>query len=155
MTVWRITPAAYAGDLRKGRGGLYASGRWHEKGFPVIYASENPATALLELLVNTSMAKLAATAYRVFEITLPSDALIAVSVEELPANWRAHPHPDATRKRGSEWLVSRASLAMRVPSAVFPLQHNVLLNPSHARMEEVLFGAPLPLALDERLVRSA
>ncbi len=50
MVIWRISRHR---DL-SGLGGLRASGRWHHRGQPVVYLSENPASALLEICVHTA-----------------------------------------------------------------------------------------------------
>jgi RES domain-containing protein len=47
MLVWRV--GNYA--TLDGVGGLFASGRWHSRGHPVVYCAENAAIALLETLV--------------------------------------------------------------------------------------------------------
>ena len=47
MFLWRISNHA---DLL-GTGGLWASGRWHTSGRPVVYLAETAASALLEVLV--------------------------------------------------------------------------------------------------------
>jgi len=46
MHLWRISKHA---DL-SGRGGVLLEGRWHRKGTPVVYCSDHPSTALLEVL---------------------------------------------------------------------------------------------------------
>jgi RES domain-containing protein len=46
--LWRISNHA----LLAGDGGLRVSGRWHTRGKRVVYCAENPAAALLEILVH-------------------------------------------------------------------------------------------------------
>jgi RES domain-containing protein len=50
MVLWRISRHR---DL-DGLGRLRASGRWHERGLPVVYFAESPAGALLEVFVQTA-----------------------------------------------------------------------------------------------------
>ena len=52
MILWRISNHA---DLN-GLGGVHRSGRWHFAGVPVVYLSESPALALLEVMVNFDLA---------------------------------------------------------------------------------------------------
>ena len=153
MRVWRITPARYLGDLTRGIGGLHAAGRWHERGVPVLYAADHPSTALLELIVNVGAAKLKQGDYVLVPLRLPADATRVVEVEDLPPDWRQHPHPDATRALGMGWIRARRHLALVVPSAVFPQARNVVLNPVHPRIGEVEVDAAVPLEIDERLTR--
>jgi len=48
ITLWHVSNYA----ALNGIGGMYVSGRWHTKGHPIIYCSEDPSTALLETLVH-------------------------------------------------------------------------------------------------------
>ena len=48
MIVWRLSRYT---DLQ-GFGGIQVSGRWHEKGNPIVYAAASASTALLEVLVH-------------------------------------------------------------------------------------------------------
>ncbi len=50
MVIWRISRHR---DLA-GVWGLRAAGRWHYAGQPVVYMSESPAAALLEVCVHTA-----------------------------------------------------------------------------------------------------
>ncbi|MCY4342614.1 MAG: RES family NAD+ phosphorylase [Gammaproteobacteria bacterium] len=52
MILWRISSHADLGGL----GGVHRSGRWRSRGVPVVYLSESPALALLEVLVNFEIA---------------------------------------------------------------------------------------------------
>ena len=48
VTLWRVSNYA----TLDGVGGTYVAGRWHTKGHPIVYCSEDPSTALLETLVH-------------------------------------------------------------------------------------------------------
>ena len=50
MVLWRISRHR---DLR-GMGGLKAAGRWHYGGHAIVYLTDTPASALLEVCVHTS-----------------------------------------------------------------------------------------------------
>lgn len=153
MTVWRIAPDRYLKDLLRGEGGLYAAGRWHERGVPILYASDHPSTAALELLVNASAAKLSASTYRIVQLHVPDDSVYFVAEESLAQDWRRHPHPDSTRTVGMRWLRDNRSLVLDVPSAVLPVARNIVINPRHARIDEVRITSTESLRFDERLVR--
>jgi RES domain-containing protein len=38
---------------------------------------------------------------------------------------------------GTAWLKGQTSLALKVPSAILPHEHNVLLNPTHEEMSRI------------------
>ena len=50
MVLWRISRHR---DL-SGMGGLKAAGRWHYGGHAIVYLTDTPASALLEVCVHTS-----------------------------------------------------------------------------------------------------
>lgn len=55
------------------------------------------------------------------------------------------------RRIGDDWSVSRRSLALQVPSALCPLDGNVIINPAHGDFRRLVIGTQLPISLDERL----
>ncbi len=52
MYLWRICAAKYQDSAFSGLGGLYVSGRWHQRGNKVVYTAESLALATLEILVH-------------------------------------------------------------------------------------------------------
>ena len=142
MLLWRISNHAKL----DGSGGLIASARWHTEGRPIVYLAESPAGALVEHLVHlelnpTHLPKL----YRLLKAEAPGDlSMGSVAADSLPSNWIDD--QIATRTVGDEWLVSRNSVLLRVPSALLPETFNVLLNPEHADASriQILWHAEYP-----------
>ena len=67
-SVWRLSNYS---EL-DGRGGLIASGRWHTKGTPILYCSDEPYTAYCEVLRHFGVnALLIPAGYRLLEIKVP------------------------------------------------------------------------------------
>ena len=59
---------------------------------------------------------------RLLTIELPDDIGIErVEVADLPARWIQVPAPDELAALGTDWLMSRRSVALSVPSAVIPI----------------------------------
>ena len=84
-------------------------------------------------------------------IEIPDDATIAtLDLRELPPNWREANNPECIQ-RGSAWIRSRSSLALRVPSAVNSEEWNILLNPAHADISRCRVSDPVELAHDRRI----
>jgi len=127
VKLWRISNYA---DL-KGIGGLRTPGRWHNRGIPVIYLSESPALAMLEVLVHFEMdSSEVPSSFQLLEIEFSGRKGIArLDPAALPEHWRDD--IDTTRSVGDEWLVSFKSALLKVPSAVVPHSSNYLLNPRH------------------------
>jgi len=127
MKVWRISNYA---DLQ-GLGGTKGSGRWHNKGAPIVYLAESPALAMLEVLVHFEItADEVPETYQLLEIEyLGPKGVKRLKTNSLHANWTQD--QDTTRAIGDEWLVSSSSAILRVPSAIVPHSYNYLLNPKH------------------------
>jgi len=145
MLLWRISRHR---DL-SGSGGLHASGRWHDRGLPIVYLAESPAGALLESCVHTSANDIP-----------PNYTLLAVQVEErihietldlaiLQTDWIEH--FESTREIGSAWLRSMRSVLFRVPSALVPATFNVLLNPLHPQAKSIRIESAYEYPFDPRL----
>lgn len=122
-------------------------GRWTHSGTGCVYASLSPSAALLEYLVHlegrTPKGLLLAVA------VVPADTVFAETNE--PSTWATLPYRDEVRNVGDEWIRSKRSLGLRVPSAVSIDECNVLLNPDHPAFAALELIALRPLTIDERL----
>lgn len=151
MRVWRISKQAYALSCLTGTGGLYASGRWHHQGRPIVYTASNAALAALEMLVHTDPL-LAPSDLRLVEIEVPATASIeACDPAALVSDWRRYPGPRELRDFGTAWLAAQRTLVLRVPSAVLDAEPNYLLNPAHPEMSQVRILADNAFSFDPRL----
>ena len=153
MTVYRLTKSVYADTAFRGSRGR---GRWHEQGIPMVYAADQPATALLETLVHTGRADLITADYVLFRIELDEDAhVLTVPDESLLDDWQAWPWPRSTQQIGTFWHQQQRSIALQVPSAVAPIQHNMLLNIQHPDFATLSISDPMPFSVDTRLAASS
>jgi RES domain-containing protein len=57
-----------------------------------------------------------------------------------------------SRQIGDEWLDSKATPVLRVPSVLVPRQTNYLLNPEHSLFEPIQVIESTPFAFDTRLL---
>jgi RES domain-containing protein len=148
MFLWRISNHT----TLDGGGGLLAGARWHFAGQPVVYLAETPAGSLLEILVHLELdlASLPRT-FKLLKLEVPASVdTQSISESTLTAGWTND--PDATAEMGSQWLASKKSALLRVPSAIVPETHNYLLNPRHdqASKIKVLWNRDYPW--DKRLL---
>jgi RES domain-containing protein len=151
VRIWRICSEPHASSALTGVGGLYAAGRWHHKGHPILYTSATPSLAALEVLVHVDPA-LAPNNLRLLEIDVPVDIAVEVcDPEQIVSEWRVYPAPLELQEFGSQWLASRRSAVLRVPAAVMPVVWNFLLNPRHPQFNGVRVIQELPFAFDSRL----
>lgn len=140
MRVWRLARSTYAGsveDMLSGEGAARYGGRWNPKGMPAVYCSENSSLAALEILVTLARPS-TFPSYRILDLDVPDESIVTA-----PA-----PVGD-TRRAGADLL--RTHLAFMAPSAVNPLERNVVLNPAHPDFHAVRPGAIRPFIFDGRL----
>jgi RES domain-containing protein len=150
---WRLCRRPHA-DLR-GEGGLRADGRWHRRGRPVVYAAETAALAALDVLVHLDLSpELLPADYVLLRIAWrPDVAITELGVDDLPAGWAAAEGAAACRELGDAWLRRGTTALLRVPSAIVPVERNLLLNPRHP--DRTLFQVVRiePFSFDSRLLQ--
>jgi RES domain-containing protein len=149
MRLWRISDFT---DLL-GEGGVAASGRWHWRGQKVVYLSDHPASALLEILVRREVdADDLPHTYQLLAIDVADDVTFEMVEESsLSSNWRAD--EDATRTVGNQWLKRNSTALLRVPSAIVPFAWNWLLNPIHENWPKARLATITRVPFDPRLRR--
>jgi RES domain-containing protein len=147
VVVWRFTQHL----ALDGRGGLFASARWHTRGHEILYCAPNPATALLEVLVNSGVRDAQAFGgFHFLKLDVPGEiAIERVEEGQLPPDWSRR--LDLTRAWGDRWLREERSAALLVRSALVPETYNLLINPRHADAAHITRLSAFPYPLDPRL----
>jgi RES domain-containing protein len=124
MILWRISRHR---DL-SGIGGLRAAGRWHHASHAIVYVTETPASALLEVCVHTS-ANDVPPEFTLLKVEGLNVETLFIEIDTLPKNWQTQ--LEVTRDLGTTWLERNESVLLRVPSVIVPETANFLFNPSH------------------------
>ena len=151
MIVYRICKARYDKTAFSGSGGLYASGRWHHKGQPIVYAAATLSLAALEYLVHLGRTD-AQISFVYVQAVIPENSSIeTVDPISLPRNWTSAPPIEATMELGTQWCAETRSAVIKVPSAIVPAEFNFLLNPRHPDFTLIRIAAPEPFSFDSRL----
>lgn len=133
------------------RGSSLFPGRWNTPDTPVIYASENYSTAMLEKLVHGS-GHLPPNQHYVV-INVPSGTSYEDIASDALPGW-ATPEPTVSRDFGATWVREQRSAVLLVPSFVVRLERNVVINPAHPDTTRFEIGAPQPVWWDRRLFNS-
>jgi RES domain-containing protein len=143
MIIWRISNYA---DI-SGVGGIKFAARWHNKGAAIVYTTEHPALAMLEILVHSNRSNLP-DSYKLLEIFVP-DQLEIEPPQVLKSRWQ---NDEAyTRALGDKWLQDKLSPIMQVPSVIMPNSFNYLINPEHPQSKHIkIYGTGIHL-FDSRL----
>jgi RES domain-containing protein len=146
----RLRRANYAAF--DGAGGLFRSGRWHQKGYRIVYAAQSEALATLEVIVHlSSLSQI--PEYVCVQVTMQENLVSDIrDFGKLPADW-ASTQPLQARELGTRWLKERASAVMRVPSVVIPRECNYMINPEHPEFFKIEVGLPLEFQFDVRLAK--
>jgi RES domain-containing protein len=149
ITLWRVSNYTSL----DGAGGIYSAGRWHTKGQPIIYCSEDPSTALLETLVHLEIdSEDRPESFQVLKIQSKQTVSVErIDPKKLTEGWTQ----DLTESRrvGDAWLRSARTLILEVPSVLVPERRNFLINPAHPEMKRLKIIARYSHPFDARFFR--
>lgn len=159
QNLWRIATDTreYEADDLSGAGAKITGGRWNEVGVPMLYSARTRALACLETVVHLNAGGLPLNRYLV-EIEVPDGIWSAAETEavaSLPVGWDAEPAGRASIRFGSDWVRSRRSLLLVVPSVIVPEESNVLVNPEHPALNRLRARKTRRWLFDPRLDRYA
>ena len=74
-----------------------------------------------------------------------------VEESDLLPNWSSPRPSKKTQDLGTDWIKSKASAVLSVPSVIVPSERNYLLNPAHPDFARIRFYPPRPFTFDRRL----
>ncbi|WP_313677442.1 RES family NAD+ phosphorylase [Pantoea vagans] len=151
MILYRLTKTKYLSTAWTGFGAKEAGGRWNSIGISMVYVSETASLTLLETLVHLHSAHIL-DAFTLLRIDVPDALIQTVDISELPANWADEDVPAELADYGDAWCSACDAVALRVPSALSPTEHNYLLNPEHPEFSRIVQQAEaIPFRFDRRL----
>ena len=151
ITAWRVVDPAFAETAFTGEGPRLRGARWNPPGMPIVYTASSISLATLEIVVHNQRA-LRVPEYTIISCSFPEAIVETLDRRRLPANWRDYPPPIELQRIGAEWLDSKESVVLEVPSAVIEQEVNYLLNPLHPDFASVDVGEPRSFRLDPRLI---
>ena len=149
QTLWRLAPEQHADSAFTGEGAKRFGGRWNRPGVPMVYTSETLALAVLETLVHLQPEDLG-QGYVFFRVGVPVEVVLPTATWTLPPDWRREPPPASTQDIGGAWVQSGTSALLRVPSAVIPQEHNILIHPGHPDFSRLEISSPESFRWDTR-----
>ena len=153
MILWRICKEVRAGTAFDGDGARRFPGRWNHRGVPMVYCTTALSLAALEVFVHLDPDDLPDDLVAI-RAELPNDLPPeVVDVATLPAGWNRTPGPTTLQDIGSAWVAASRSVALSVPSAIIPVERNVLLNSGHPDLARIVRHAPERFVFDPRMRR--
>lgn len=148
MRVYRLVKSEFSDGL-SAAGARLNGGRWNSKGVAVLYCATSESLAMLEMRVHAPH-PYPRTRLK-FALEVPDDAIVAVSLDDLPRTWGKTPPGSASKRFGDAWVSAGSSLGLLVPSVVAQEERNLVLNPAHVRFKEVRIASKERIKLDMRL----
>jgi RES domain-containing protein len=130
---WRLDLLQHSSTWDRGIGSAQVGGRWNPVGYPVVYCSADPATAILEVAVHKGFAALdtvphVLTTARILDAT----EVRVVMPDEVPnAAWLRPGSPGKGQQAFGRDLLEQHLFAL-IPSAVSEESWNLLFNPDRA-----------------------
>lgn len=146
--LWRLYRAHHGPGI-DGAGGTFAEGRWHSLGRRVAYFGASAAIVVLERLAHTDP-DLLPSDLRLALFELPDRADSLITLNDLPGNWVRTER--WTQITGDDWLRSKASCLLAVPSAILPEETNYAFNPDHPDARKLRLVRERPFSFDLRLI---
>lgn len=129
-----------------GTGAKLYPGRWNNN-YGVIYCASNYSLAMLEKLVHSNTGDIPKHQQWI-EITIPFGTTYeTVTTYSLP-DWK---QPSVSKAFGDDWLLSKRSCILIVPSIVAPVENNILINESHPQFWTITNSLNQPVIWDRRL----
>lgn len=129
-------------------GARRVSGRWHEAGSELIYASESYPTAMLEKLVHWN--GVLPPNQHFIEIHIPPGTSCEVVTPDAIPGWD-DAGGETARRFGRTWYGEGRSALLLVPSVVVRMERNIIINARHADFEGLTIGPETPVWWDQRL----
>jgi RES domain-containing protein len=153
LRVWRIGYRGGSTLQELGFGSTLGDGRWHTRcdvAHQMVYSGSSRALCQLEKRVHCNGGAPKDIALFRLEIPTKFTILEVESKYKLAADWRDDVY--ASQTIGMDWLASRESVGMWVPSYIEPSERNLLLNASHPQYPSIkLFIERDPFVFDPRL----
>jgi RES domain-containing protein len=148
MIIYRLSTGKFAEDL-SGEGAKLHGGRWNFIGTAALYTSEYISLCILEILIRAGK-DTSPDSYVLTSLELSENYFSEIQLKKLKENWQFH--LEYTQWIGDEFLRNNRVLALKVPSAIVPQEHNFLINPLHSDFKKVKILNTEPLNLDKRLL---
>lgn len=151
LVAWRLDETRFAATWDSGEGAFRFGGRWNSRGVRAVYASLDPATAILEVAVHKGFKALDTVPHVLtsFTIAEPSEVVVIESTSVPNPNW-LHPGIASAGQQAFGSALLTTNMFVVIPSAVSTRSWNVIFAvPSTKRSYTV--RAQDAFALDTRL----
>jgi RES domain-containing protein len=146
VRLYRIADSRFTPE--SGGGARLYGARWNSLGHAVIYACTSYAGAMLEKLVHTGRQIPKHQVCVTFEF--PDDLSLTTLDEKHIIGWR-NDDLRLSRQAGDAWLRTAQTAILLVPSVVFDVERNALINPAHPDAARIRTLSIESIRWDDRL----
>lgn len=147
MFVYRIVLKPYGQSLFA----TGTEGRWNSAGRKVLYAADSIPLAFMENMVRRKGLGFD-DHFCTMIIEIPDQFKIEkVDISKLNSQWRHPQNYSFSQVIGNKWYDSGKTVALKVPSAVFPDTNSFVLNTTHSEFQKVKLIKTIPFLPDERI----
>jgi RES domain-containing protein len=148
MIVYRLANGEFINDL-SGKGAKMYGGRWNSFGLPAVYTTEHISLAVLEILVHVKTLQTPLN-YYLITLEIPENVpLVSIDYKKMKKNWKDD--TSYLQSMGDEFLNSKKSLVLKVPSAIIEVENNFIINPAHPDIEKIKILNAENFIFDKRL----
>lgn len=134
-----------------GEGAFRFGGHWNSRGTRIIYTAGSLSLAALEMLVHLNSEEILLS-YSFASAEFDQSLILPIEeFQTLPENWSISPPQLEIQRIGDEWAGTQASVVLKVPTSVLPVEFNYLINVEHPEFSKVKLGEPRAFTFDERL----
>ncbi len=152
MEAFRLSRDKFSEPL-SGKGAALKGARWNSVGVELIYLASNRSLAMAEVAVHLTIATIPSD-YVMVTVYIPDNtSMQKLNDTDLPAGWNSFPHPASTQVIGDRLIIENRYCVLRVPSAVTPGDHNLLINPHHEDFKRIKITAKVKFPFDKRIFK--
>jgi len=153
ITTYRICKTKYAPTWFDGEGAFLFGGRWNSRGVRILYTAGSLSLAALEMLVHLNNEEILLS-YSFAAVEFDESLILPVEkFRALPKNWSASPPPLEIQRIGDDWARGQASVVLKVPTSVLPVEFNYLINVEHPEFSKIKLSKTQSFTFDERLYK--
>lgn len=124
-------------------------GRWNPKGVAMLYTSEHRSLAALEVLVHFDKS-LVPDGLQLLTIDLPENQIVSFDESKFKKILWSKESNTNFKEEGKNWVESKISLGLKIPSVLIPGEYNIIINPDHAAFREIKIEKIEDFTFDER-----
>ena len=152
MKLYRIVQDKQRTKDLSGTGSFHFGGRWNSKGTYMLYTSETSSLAYLENLVHFDKILIPPQLYIVQLELHDASPIYTLADAEYKGNWRKLSLLE-NQALGDRWMSDKKYIAIKVKSAINPIENNYLLNPLFPRFYDLVkIVSVTQIDVDGRLV---